>query len=161
LRQLLPTCRTGLQRVRVRVRVRVRERGRVLMRGGNSRQPIARYGGSRVTSFMTSLFRYLGFPYPPYALRIMGRTVLMWLLLKLFFLALFPIFRVMGPLSAILLPSFGVPALLVFIDRVRAQERLLQANLGASGWWLGVPSLGICLALDALVRMLASAGGPG
>ena len=74
----------------------------------------------------------------------------MWLLVKLVFVALLGV-------SAALLPSLGAPALFVYVDRRFAHERLLQANLGASEWWLAGSTLAVCFILDAAVRAVATA----
>lgn len=78
----------------------------------------------------------------------------MWVLLKLLFFALF---GVVEGASAFLFPSFGIPALLVDIDRRFLRERLLQANLGASEWWLIVSTVAACFVLDAIAVEVASA----
>lgn len=74
----------------------------------------------------------LGLPYPGYLWILLRKSVLMWLLVALLLFVLFK--------TAI--PSLGVPALLVWLDRRHAREQLLQWNLGASDIWLwGVPLL--------------------
>lgn len=74
----------------------------------------------------------LGLPHPDYLWVLLRKSMLMWLLVEVL---LFLLFR-----SAI--PSLGVPALLVWLDRRHAREQLLQWNLGASEIWLwGVPLL--------------------
>ena len=104
------------------------------------------------------LFR-VGFPYPVYVRRILVRTCVMWVLVKLFIPMVCTVFGISTPMAALLLPSLGIPALLVFVDRVRAGERLLNASLGASEWWLAILTLGLSLALDAVSLAVASTAG--
>jgi hypothetical protein len=78
----------------------------------------------------------------------------MWLLVRL--LAMLVLFWVggVGPSEAAAFPSFGLPALLVYLDRKRSHELLLHANLAASEGWIWAVSLLAALTLDAVTFAL-------
>jgi hypothetical protein len=78
----------------------------------------------------------------------------MWLLLRL--LAMLVLLWVGGivPSEAAAFPSFGLPALLVYLDRIRSHELLLHANLAASEGWTWAASLLAALTLDAMAFAL-------
>lgn len=103
-----------------------------------------------------SLTRTLRLPHPAYLRQVAVRSALMWLGVKgILFLILFPS---SGPAAA-LQPTLGVPAALVWLNRRRAREQLLHANLGAEEAWIWAASLVVALALDAALLAVGGALG--
>lgn len=100
-----------------------------------------------------SLPRTLRLPHPGYLRQVAVRSALMWLGMKgILFLILFP----SSGLAAALQPTLGIPAVLVWLDRRRAREQVLHANLGAEEAWIWAAALAVALALDA--ALLATGG---
>jgi hypothetical protein len=98
----------------------------------------------------------LRLPHPGYLRRVALRSALMWLGAKgILFLVLYP----SSGLAAALQPTLGIPAVLVWLDRRRARELLLHANLGAEEAWIWAASLLMALALDAAATALLLAIG--
>ena len=104
----------------------------------------------------------LRLPYPGYLWRLARMSAVMWLVVRVGVVVFLGLGLRMGP-AALLQPTYGVPALLVWIDRKRSHEQLLHANLGASELWFWALSLAVVLLLDfaatALVLMLGDALG--
>jgi hypothetical protein len=89
----------------------------------------------------------LRLPYPGYLVRVVRMSAGMWLLVRLFAFLVVALATEVS-LDAAIQATYGIPALLVWIDRKRSHELLLHANLGASELWFWGVSLASALALD-------------
>ncbi|HET8654496.1 MAG TPA: hypothetical protein VFL93_03095 [Longimicrobiaceae bacterium] len=100
-----------------------------------------------------SLPHALRLPYPGYLAVVVRRSAVTWLLVRLF------CFIVLGVIlsdfsASVRQPTWGVPALLVWLDRRRFHELLLHANLGASELWFWAASLATVFALDTAAAIV-------
>ena len=106
-----------------------------------------------------SLARSLKLPYPGYLQTVVRKSAVMWLLVRFILFAFF-LFVMGAGIAAVLQPTWGLPALLVWLDRKQAHEQLLHANLGASEGWIWAVSLLTVFALDfAATASLLTLGG--
>src|SRR5262245_54132590 len=62
-----------------------------------------------------------GLPYPPYLRTVATRSIALWILLELLIIA----FEVVTDLPVVPIPTFGLPAVFVWLDRTQAREHLL------------------------------------
>jgi hypothetical protein len=95
-------------------------------------------------------------PYPGYLGRVVRRSILMWLLLRMMLIVLFAWLG--GFNEALRVPTYGMAALLVRIDRQLFRELLLPANLGASELWFWAVSLSVVIGLDLAATLLLGPG---
>ena len=106
-----------------------------------------------------SLAHTLKLPDPGYLRTVLWKSAGMWLMIRLLLFAFFFFVFQVG-MSAVLQPTWGLPALLVWMDRRRSHEQLLHANLGASEVWFWSVSLLTVFTLDAAATaLLLSFGG--
>jgi hypothetical protein len=101
----------------------------------------------------------MGFPYPGHLRTVVRRTVPIWvlgrpLLLLLLFLATRDPAVALHPTPATRVVLVGVTSLLVWWDRKRAHELLLQANLGANPGWFWAASLLTATGADVTFQAL-------
>ena len=99
----------------------------------------------------------LHLPYPAYLRFIAWRSGVIWLLVRvaLFLMVLFVSgFVPTSFLDALRQPSYGLPAILVWLDRRFFHEILLSANLGGWEGWIWVVSLAVSLGLDLLAAAI-------
>jgi hypothetical protein len=95
----------------------------------------------------------LRLPYPGYLLRVIRMSAGMWFLVRLLAFLVVALATHLG-LTAAIQATYGIPALLVWIDRKRSHELLLHANLGASELWFWGVSLVAVFALDFAANAL-------
>jgi hypothetical protein len=110
----------------------------------------------------------MGFPYPAYLWTVVRRTALLWLLVRItyaillmvgvLFFGLLPlptaISLALHPILATRALLIAVTALLVWWDRRRAHELLLQANVGASPGWFWTTLLFTASMVDVTCQVL-------
>lgn len=90
-------------------------------------------------------------PYPPYLRTLIIRTVLIWLMIQM----MVAFAMLMGGhhdrmLGFRLVPTFGLPAILGWLDRKFAHEDLLYDNLGVPPFWFWTLFLAMSVALDGV-----------
>jgi hypothetical protein len=126
--------------------------------GAETRRPrgsIARGFASFVPTSLPimSLAHTLRLPYPGYLRIVLWKSAGMWLLTRMLLFAFFAIVFQVG-IAAALQPTWGLPSLLVWLERKRCHEQLLHANLGASELWFWAVSLLTVFTLDAAATVL-------
>lgn len=101
-----------------------------------------------------SLPHALGLPYPRYLLVLARRTVLMWVLARVFVFCFLVLVVRVDPGSAVRQSVFGSPALFVWLDRRFYHEILLPANLGSAEGWFWFVSAAVAVGLDLLAAVV-------
>ena len=101
-----------------------------------------------------SLAHALGLPFPRYLLVIARRTLLMWVLARLFVFCYLLLVVAADAGSALRQPVLGSPALFVWLDRRFYHETLLPANLGGAEVWLWLVSAAVAIGLDVLAAIV-------
>jgi hypothetical protein len=110
---------------------------------------------AELSALLMPLVHSLRLPYPPYLRIIVRRSAVLWLLVRLLLVvALLPF---VGR-EAVHQATWGVPVLLVWLDRRFFRELLLPANLAASELWFWGASLGVVGGLDVLAAVLLQSG---
>ena len=113
----------------------------------------------------------LGLPHPPYLLRVVRRSAGLWLLVRCAYVVAMLVAAstsdLLTPAEAVALaiqPTVvtravlvAVTAFLVWVDRKRAGELLLHANLGARPVWFWAAAVLAASVVDIVVQTLIAA----
>lgn len=98
------------------------------------------------------LLRRLGAPYPPHALRLVLRTVLFWVGIRVLFAFLFAYLQIRTISVGASVFIAAVVTAAVWLDARRGSA--FRANLGeAPGWMLGI-GFAVAAVLEAVVQVL-------